>query len=201
MLTDYQIKSFEHYVKTTPKHLLGVYPLTPQGAYDALTGAKGHGFGQRRGIPYRAFSRGGAFDYAQNGENNAENAKSEADRGLPKSGQVWKKLERYLSPLLDTQQMSEVGQMLEDFARHCGVEAKAEDDGEEDMEGMDKPRRARDDPPPFANGGRPNPGGRVDPANPMMGRAGDSRNRLAADGKARASFDALFPNASKLQHV
>ena len=93
--------------------------------------------------------------------------------------------------------------MLDDLCHHMKSEAmNGDDEDDNDKEAYDR-RRARDNPPPFANGGRPNPGGKVDPADPMMGRAGNSRQRrpMTADAKSRASFDALFPGASKLQHV
>jgi hypothetical protein len=196
MFTDYQLRSFEHYVKTTPKSLLGVYPLTPEGAYDAIHGARGHGFGQRRGIPYRAFSRGGAFAFDAGENLDPENP------NMSKSGNCLVALEKYLSQKLSTEEMQEISPMIETLCHHVKSEAmnSSEDDGETDNETMDK-RRARDNPPPFANGGRPNPGGRVDPADPQMrGRAGDARPRHVTRAAAD-SFAAMFPNASPIKHV
>jgi hypothetical protein len=196
MFTDYQLSNFSRYLKETPKHMLGIDPGPVLGAYDAIGpagGARAHGF--RRGINMRQFAWGGAFD-AENGENENNN--------MSKSGQTWVALEKYLSQILSTEQMAEVGSMIEDLCHHAKSEAMNGEDDDPDAEAMDKPRRgARDNPPPFANGGRPNPGGRVDPADPMNGRAGDGRNRraLAVDSTARASFDALFPGASHVQRL
>jgi len=195
MWTDYQLSNFSRYLKETPKTLLGVYPITPQGAYDALSGGRGHGFGHRRGIPSRAFSRGGAFD-APGGEYGANGANGE-NADLPKSGQAWKKLEALLSPILSTEEMVEAGQLIEELVDHCKTEAKndATEDDDPDAEAEDRRRAARDNPEPFS--GMPRTGGT------MVGRAGDARPRrpVAADLKHVASFNALFNNPVPVKHV
>jgi hypothetical protein len=193
MFSDYALRSFEHYIATCPKALLGVWPLTPQGAYDAVGGARAHGFGQRRGIPYSAFSRGGKFAFDAELENGE----------LSETGKSWKAIEAFLQPLLGDTEFQECSKLIEDLVDNCTKDTRAEkakDDDPDDAEAMDR-RRARDNPPPFANGGRPNPGGRVDPADPKMaGRAGDARPRRVSQSAAD-SFSTLFPNASTVKHV
>jgi hypothetical protein len=201
MFTDYQLRSFEHYVATCPKKLLGVWPLTPQGAYDAVGGAKSHGF-HRRGIPYRAFSRGGVFAYDA-GENENE------DPNMSKYGKSLVALEKYLSQILSTEQMQQVSPLVEAVCHHCKVEALNEDDGEEDMEGMDKARRARDDPSPFKGAPRTE----ADPDySTMVRKNGEASlpnrsNRGAMDSRhgptrsAVASFNEMFGNPKPPQRV
>lgn len=53
---------------------------------------------------------------------------------------------------------------------------------------------AEDEPAPFATGGRPRPGGEMDP----IRRAEDRRARYALDSAATSGFHQKFPNAGKL---
>ena len=57
MFSDIQLANCKHYIDHTPKHMLGIDPARAQGAYDAVGGARPHGF--RRGINMRQFSFGG----------------------------------------------------------------------------------------------------------------------------------------------
>jgi hypothetical protein len=195
MFSDTQLRNFEHYLKVTPKSRLGIDPGPTLGAYDAVGGrsahgfglARGHGFGHRRGIDMKHFRRGGAFDASgENGEN-GENA------DLPKSGQVWKKLEAMLQPLMGDQEFQDCSKLIEDLVFHCKAEAKneaeADDDGELDAETMDRRRTARDDPsfpgatktgadPRFNSLVRNNKGGAMDSRRPVSRGAVDSFNEL-----------------------
>jgi hypothetical protein len=201
MFTDYQLKSFEHYVKTCPKPLLGVWPLTPQGAYDAVGGAKAHGFHRR--VPFRAFSRGGVFAF-DDAENEGE------DPNMSKYGASLVALEKYLRQILSTEQMQEVSPLIESVCHQCKVAAmNGEDDGEEDVEAMDKPRRARDDP---SSPGATKTG--ADPryttlvrGNPESSLPNRSNRGSAMDGRPRPvtraavdSFNEMF-NPSPLRRV
>jgi hypothetical protein len=195
MWSDYQLKSFEHYVKTCPKSLLGVYPLTPEGAYDAIGGAAAHGFGQRtRRIPGDAFKRFGVFAYdaANEGE----------DPNMSKYGKSLVALEKYLRQILSTEQMQEVSPLIESVCHTCKVAAmNGEDDTDLDNEAMDRPRRARDDPEPFE--GSPRTG--ADPAFNSLVRNNKGSAMDARRGPTRSdvkSFEALFgPGSSTVRHV
>jgi hypothetical protein len=203
MFSDYQLKSFENYIKTCPKPLLGVWPLTPQGAYEAVGGAKAHGF-HRRGVPFRAFSRGGAFAF-DDAENEGE------DPNMSKYGASLVALEKYLRQILSTEQMQEISPLIESVCHQCKVAAmNGEDDGEEDVEAMDRPRRARDDPPDFR--GSPRTGGDPDYStmvrgNPQSSLPNRSNRGSAMDGRpgrvtqaAADSFNKMF-NPSPLRRV
>jgi hypothetical protein len=193
MFTDTQLRNFEHYVRTTPKALLGLHPITPRGAYDALNGARGHGFGHRRGIDMKHFRKWGAYD-AENGGMANENTKKALEA-----------LTVHLQNNMGDQEFQHSQDLINELMRCCSQNADgSQGDDDPDAEAMD-------DPAPFR--GSPRTG--ADPQNNTLvrnnsnsslpnranaGSAMDSRQRPVTRAAAE-SFAAMFPNASPVKHV
>ena len=109
MLSNRQIRNFKHYLNTTPRADWGKSPPIV-GAYDAVGGARAHGFRSRR-LDMRHFDFGGAFDAI--GETDSDN--------------VTKAL-KFLASKLSKADWAEFQQAL------CG---ERDDDGAEDREPPD----------------------------------------------------------------
>jgi hypothetical protein len=89
MFSNRELANFRRYIETTPRHLLGKAPV--EGAYDAASGARAHGFGR---LERRHFMAGGAFDAI--GSGGGDPMKAMALLASKLSAEDWAEFQRVL---------------------------------------------------------------------------------------------------------